>query len=96
VLWVSGIVGMIISSVNGNNNGWVATCGIITALATLCLLSATAATRREPLDVFDDAAAERLEDQVQTLVGQGADESAVRDLVRDAMRLGRRRDAARG
>lgn len=96
MVWVGGIVGMIVSSVNGNNNGWVATCGVLTALATLVLLSATAATRRERLDVFEEADAERLEDRVQQLVAQGADEDAVRSLVRDALRLGRGRDATRG
>ena len=95
-MWVSGIVGMIVSSVNGNNNGWVATCGVVTALATLSLLSATAATRRDRLDVFEEADAERLEEHVQQLVAQGADEQSVRSLVREALRLGRKRDVVRG
>ena len=91
VLWVSGIVGMIVTSINGNNNGWVVTFGCVTALASLCLFTATAAVRREPIDVFEDALAERLEEQVQGLVAQGADEETVRSLVRDALRLGRGR-----
>lgn len=91
VLWVSGIVGMIVSSINGNNNGWVVTFGCITGVASLCLFTATAAVRREPIDVFEDALAERLEEQVQGLVAQGADEEAVRSLLRDALRLGRGR-----
>ena len=41
-------------------------------------------------DAFDDAAAERLEQQVAALVAAGADEAEVRALVREAMRLGRR------
>ena len=96
VIWVSGIAGMIISSVNGNNNGWVVTCGCITAVASICLFSATAATRRDRIDVFEDADAERLEDRVQALVDAGADETAIRDLVRDALRLARTRGATRG
>ena len=96
LVWVAGIAGMIVSSVNGNNNGWVATCGVTTALATICLLSATAATRRDRIEVFDDADAERLEDRVQALVDTGTDEAAVRDLVRDALRLARRRGPTRG
>ena len=96
VVWVAGIAGMIVSSVNGNNNGWVVTCGCITAVASICLFSATAATRRDRIDVFEDADAERLEDRVQALVDAGADETAVRDLVRDALRLARNRGAARG
>jgi hypothetical protein len=86
---------MIVSSVNGNNNGWVASCGIVTAFASVCLLSATAAVRRDRIDVFEDADAERLEDRVQALVEAGADETEVRSLVRDAIRLGRRRDRVR-
>jgi len=96
VVWVAGIAGMIISSVNGNNNGWVVTCGCITAVASICLFSATAATRRDRIDVFEDADAERLEDSVQTLVDAGADETAVRDLIRDAMRLARHRGVTNG
>jgi len=91
VLWVSGIVGMIVSSINGNNNGWVVTFGCLTGVASLCLFTATAAVRREPIDVFEEAVAERLEEQVQHLVAQGADEESVRSLVRDALRLGRGR-----
>jgi len=92
IVWVAGVAGMIISSVNGNNNGWVVTFGCATAVAALCVFSATAATRRDRVDVFEDAEAERLEDRVQSLVEAGADESAVRDLVREALRLGRRKD----
>ena len=90
-VWVAGIAGMIISSVNGNNNGWVVTCGCITALASICVFAATAATRRDRIDVFEDADAERLEDSVQALVNAGADEAAVRELIRAAMRFGRSR-----
>ena len=32
VIWVAGIAGMIINSVRGNNNGWVITCGMATAV----------------------------------------------------------------
>lgn len=95
VLWVAGIAGMIASSINGNNNGWVVSFGCLSALGALVLFSATAAIRREPIDVFEEADAERLEDRVQSLVAAGADEGAVRDLLRDAMRLGRRRGNAR-
>jgi hypothetical protein len=41
--------------------------------------------------VFEEADAERLEDDVLALVDAGADEQAVRSLVRDAVRLGRGR-----
>ena len=91
VVWVAGIAGMIVSSVNGNNNGWVVSCGLATALASIVLLAVTAATRRDVIDVFDEALAERLDGEVTRLVGAGADESEVRALVRDAIRLGRQR-----
>jgi hypothetical protein len=91
LVWIAGIAGMIVSSVNGNNNGWVATCGVATALASLCVLAATAAVEGEPIDVFEEARAERLEGDVQRLVADGADEQEVRELIRSAMRLGRRR-----
>jgi hypothetical protein len=91
VVWVAGIAGMIVSSIRGNNNGWVVTCGMATALASIVLLSVSAATRRDPIDVFDEALAEQLDDEVNALVDAGADEAAVRTLVRNAIRLGRRR-----
>jgi hypothetical protein len=90
-VWVAGIAGMIVSSANGNNNGWVITCGLSTAVASILLLSVSAVTNRERLDVFDEADAERLEHRIELVVRSGADENEVRSLVRDSMRLGRRR-----
>ena len=90
IIWVAGIAGMIINSVRGNNNGWVITCGMATAVASLVVLAVSSASFREPIDVFEEADAERLEGRVTTLVESGADETAVRSLVRDAMRAGRR------
>jgi hypothetical protein len=91
VVWVGGIAGMIVSSVNGNNNGWVLTCGMATAVASLVLLSVSAATNGERIDVFDEADAERLEARIALVVAAGADEGEVRSLVRDSMRMARRR-----
>jgi hypothetical protein len=90
VVWVAGIAGMIINSVRGNNNGWVITCGMATAVASLVVLAVSSATQQDRIDVFEEADAERLEGQVTALVDSGADEVAVRSLVRDAMRAGRR------
>ncbi len=89
-IFVCGIAGLIISSVAGNNNGVVLTIGMTTVVAAIALLAASSVTRREPIDAFDEAEAERLESQVQGLVEAGATETEVRNLVRDAMRLGRR------
>jgi hypothetical protein len=97
ICWIVGIAGMIVSSIRGNNMGWVVSCGLLTAAASIILLAVTAATRRERIDVFEEADAERLEGDVQALIADGADEAAVRTLVRDAVRLGRgRRGHGRG
>lgn len=89
-IFVSGIAGLIISSVAGNNNGVVLTVGITTAVAAIALLAASSVARREPIDVFEEAKAERLESRMQQLIDAGATETDVRDLVREAIRLGRR------
>ena len=89
VVFVCGIAGLIISSVI-DNNGAVLTVGLVTVVAAVCLLAASAVVRREPIDAFTEADAERLESSVQQLVAAGAPETEVRNLVRQAMRLGRR------
>ena len=88
-VFVSGIAGLIIGSVL-NNNGAVLTVGLVTVVAAVSLLAASAVVRREPIDAFEEADAERLESSVQHLVATGAPEADVRNLVREAMRLGRR------
>ncbi|MEZ5273825.1 MAG: hypothetical protein R2694_16255 [Ilumatobacteraceae bacterium] len=90
VVFVAGIAGIIIASVNGNNAGVVLTIGLCIVLAAVALLTIGAVGGRDRIDVFDEADAERLEGQVAALVEAGADEDAVRALVREAMRLGRR------
>ena len=104
VRWVSlgvfvlvGIPGMIVSSVN-DRTGAAVTFGLVTVGAVLALLAATAVvTGRIPPEAgapVTPAATERegaeLEAGIQDLVTAGADETAVRDLVRKAVRLGRR------
>jgi hypothetical protein len=91
VVFVAGIVGMIVSSINGNNNGWVVSFGIATAIASLILLAVAASTNTARIDVFEEADAEVLEGRIGELVGAGADETEVRRLVRDALRTARRR-----
>ena len=90
VIFVSGIAGMIISSINGNNVGLVTTIGLITAVAAIVLLTASTVGARRRLDVFDDALAERIEGQIVELSRDGADESRLRRLVADSIDLGRR------
>ena len=87
VIFVGGIAGIIVSSINGNNNGWVLLFGMATAVAAIILMTATASTERPRIDVFDDVLAERIERRVQALVAQGADEAEARALVRDAVAM---------
>jgi cell division protein FtsW (lipid II flippase) len=89
-VFVCGIAGLIISSVAGNNNGLVLTIGGCIVVAAIVLMTVNTVTVRERIDAFDDAAAEQLEAQVAHLVQQGADETEVRTLVREARRSGRR------
>jgi hypothetical protein len=94
VLCAGGIVGMIVASVAGNNNGWVVTFGLVTAASVLLLMAFSASARSAAADPEgrpDEALAERVEGRIHDLVETGADETAVRDLVRDAVRLGRSR-----
>jgi ABC-type transport system involved in multi-copper enzyme maturation permease subunit len=94
VICVIGIAGMIVSSAL-THNGAAVTFGIITAVAIVCSMVATsvaASTRgRPPEDVEapPDALAAIVEQQVVALVEAGADEEAVRQLVGEAVRLGR-------
>ena len=89
-VFVCGIAGLIISSVAGNNNGVVLTIGGIIMVAALVLMAVNTVTVHEHIDAFDDAAAEQLEAHVAQLVQQGADETDVRTLVREARRSVRR------
>ena len=90
VVFVLGITGLIVSSIAGNNNGVVLTIGAAIAVAVLALLVTSAVTADRRIDAFVEADAERIEDQIVSLVRAGADETAVRSLVRDAIRLERR------
>ena len=90
LVFVAGIAGIIVASINGNNAGVILTIGLAIAFAAVALLTHTATRQREPIDVFDDAAMERLELGIRSLVETGADEDRVRALVRDALRVGRR------
>lgn len=89
VVFVGGIAGMIVTSINGNNVGLVTTIGLVTAVSALILMTAsTVANRRRP-EVFNEARAEGIEKRITTMVDRGADEGELRALVRDAIDLGR-------
>lgn len=92
---VLGIAGMIVGSV-ADNNDVALTFGLITAAAVLCLMVATAvsppsasSTSGSATPAFDEAQAARVERLVDGLVAAGADESDIRRLVGEAVRLGR-------
>jgi hypothetical protein len=88
VVCAGGIVGMIVASVAGNNNGAVITFGLVTAVSILVLMAFSAASRT-PAGPPDGALAERVEARIKALVATGADEGEVRELVTDAVLLGR-------
>ncbi|MHB1089698.1 MAG: hypothetical protein ACYC06_09495 [Ilumatobacteraceae bacterium] len=89
IMFVVGIAGMIISSIAGNNVGLVTTIGVFSTIAATVLLAISSVANRQRIDVFDEAAAEQLEQQITSLVATGTDETTLRKLVRNAARLGR-------
>ena len=88
-LFLAGIPGLIVSSIAGNNEGWVLSIGMTTAVAALVLIAVSATTATGRLEAFDEVVAERIETRVRTLVDRGADETEVRALVRDSIDLAR-------
>jgi len=88
-----GIAGMIGGSA-ADNSDLALTFGLITAAAILCLMVATAvtgpaATADSGAVAFDETQAARVEHLVERLVADGARENDVRQLVGEAVRLGR-------
>src|SRR5947209_6902894 len=86
-----GIAGIVAGSI-ADNNAVALTFGLVTAVAVLCLMVATAVsppTTATTMAAFDDAQAARVEHLVGQLVAEGAREDAVRGLVGEAVRLGR-------
>ena len=84
---VCGIAGMIATSI-ADSNGGALTFGVLTAAGALGLVLVTAVTTGGVAADPDEVAAD-VEDRIAALVAAGADEQAVRALVRDAVRLGR-------
>ncbi len=81
-----GIVGMIVGSVADDNDVALAF-GLLTAAAVACLMVATA-VGTTPAGAVDEEQAQRVEELVGELVADGAEESRVRALVAEALRLG--------
>jgi|HubBroStandDraft_6_1064221.scaffolds.fasta_scaffold1709521_2 hypothetical protein len=105
VVCVGGVAGMIVTSAT-KHNGAAITFGLITAVAILCQMVATTVINevngapaaplygRETPPVTPDSAVEaeaaEVEERIAGLLAEGIDEAVVRDLVRHAVRLGRR------
>ena len=88
---VVGIAGMIVTSAL-NHNGAAITFGLITAVAILCSMVATsvaASMGPEKVKYPSERLAAVVEQQIQDLVDSGSDEQTVRQLVGEAVRLGR-------
>ena len=93
VVFVAGIAGMIVGSI-ADNNGVAITFGLVTAAAAAALILITSVVPAEGFAApvrFDERSAARMEQRIARLVDAGADEDEVRELVRDAVRLGRSR-----
>lgn len=90
VVFVCGIAGIIVSSINGNNNGWVVTIGLTTSIAAIILIVVSTVATRQRIHVFDEVEAEQLEAKIAEQVQRGASEDALRDIVRRAIELGRK------
>ena len=69
---------------------WVVTIGLTTTLAAIVLIIASTVSVRQRIHAFDDVAAEHLETRISGLVAKGVDEDDLRDIVREAVELGRR------
>lgn len=89
VACIAGIAGMIVTSIADSAEGALAF-GLLTGGAALALMAITAATGDGAV-VDDEVLARTVEQRVVDLVAAGADEPRVRDLVADAVRLGRSR-----
>jgi Na+/melibiose symporter-like transporter len=90
IVFVCGIAGIIVSSINGNNNGWVVTIGVTTSIAAIILIVVSTVSTRQRIHVFDEVEAEQLETKINEQVQRGASEEALRDIVRRAIDLGRK------
>ena len=90
VVCVIAIAGMIVTQIAGNNGASIAF-GIAAAAAVLCSIVATAVSAGSAAAKggVDETQAAHVEQMIAGLVATGAEESAVRDLVRAAVRLGR-------
>ena len=86
--FVAGIAGIIVATINGNNAGVILSIGLVIVLAAVAMLTTNSVAASRRIEVFDEAAAEKVERIITKLVADGADEATVRNLVRETRRLG--------
>ncbi|MCU0268646.1 MAG: hypothetical protein MUF83_08355 [Acidimicrobiales bacterium] len=92
-VFVGGIIGMIVSSVNSSTGGAI-TFGLITAAGAVALILVTSVAGSEAFSrggAVDEETALDVETRIRRLVEQGTDEAELRQLVRRATELGRGR-----
>ena len=90
VTFVCGIAGIIVSSIVGNNEGWVISIGLTTTTAAIVLFVVSTVTAKERIHAFNEVEAEYLEAKIDEQVKKGASEEELRDIVRRAIALGQR------
>ena len=88
VIFVMCIAGLIISSIAGNNEGWVLSIGLCGALAAVILIVVSLVTATKRIPEFSDVRAEAIEQRITQLVAAGVDENEIRELVRSSIQLG--------
>lgn len=88
-IFVMSIAGLIISSIAGNNGGWVLSIGICGASAAIILIVVSLVTATQRIPEFSDVRAEVIELRIAQLVAAGVDEEELRELVRSSIQLGR-------
>jgi len=89
VVFVLCIAGLIISSIAGNNEGWVLSIGMCGAIAAIILIVVSLITATKRIPEFSDVQAEAIEQRIAQLVAAGVDENEIRELVRSSIQLGR-------
>jgi Na+/melibiose symporter-like transporter len=89
VIFVLCIAGLIISSIAGNNEGWVLSIGMCGAIAAIILIVVSLVTATKRIPEFSDVQAEAIEQRIAQLVAAGVDENEIRELVRSSIQLGR-------
>jgi hypothetical protein len=88
VTFVCGIAGIIVSSIAGNNEGWVLSIGACGASAAIILIVVSLVTATKRIPEFSDVRAEAIEQRITQLVAAGVDENELRELVRSSIQLG--------